>query len=290
MPELAEVEFYRKQWDAGLRKKVLSVHWHPQARVFRGLADGLTPANLTGSPLLSSRAHGKQMLFQCGPYWLGVHLGMTGELSMAAADHPPGPHDHLILRQKGRSLVFRDPRRFGRIRLDRGKNPPDWWTKLPPGLLEPDFSVARVAEGLRRHGRSPLKATLLRQEIFPGIGNWMADEILWRLRWSPARTGETIGPLEAQNLHRTIRQLAEEALRIIGTDWSDPPDDWLFLHRWKDGGFCPRDGMELVRAELGGRTTCWCPRCQVEPGDSRKRTSRTSGKSRARRTAAAATG
>jgi formamidopyrimidine-DNA glycosylase len=289
MPELAEVEFYRKQWDSGLRKKILSVHWHPSARVFRGLPEGLTPADLTGARLLASQAHGKQILFQLSTHWLGVHLGMTGELSVAAANHQPGPHDHLVLRQNGHCLVFRDPRRFGRIRLDHGKNPPAWWSALPPGLLEPGFSVERVAEGLRRHARSPLKATLLRQELFPGIGNWMADEILWRLQWSPARTGQTLTPKEIQALHRTVRHLARQALRIIGTDWSDPPDNWLFQHRWKDGGFCPRDGTELLRAELGGRTTCWCPVCQVEGGKSRKRTSRTSGKSKARRTAAAAT-
>ena len=37
------------------------------------------------------------------------------------------------------------------------------------------------------------------------------------------------------------------------------PDAWLFNHRWRDGGRCPRTGRPLVRAEVGGRTTCWSP-------------------------------
>ena len=54
-----------------------------------------------------------------------------------------------------------------------------------------------------------------------------------------------------------------DSLRVIGEDWSDPPDSWLFNHRWEKGGRCPRTRGPLSHATIGGRTTCWSPRRQV---------------------------
>lgn len=287
MPELAEVEFFRKQWDPGLGSRILAVNWHPAARVFREAATSLAPEVLIGHPLSASEAHGKQMCFRAGPFWLGVHLGMSGELRVAPPDYAPAAHDHLVLRQEARSLVYRDPRQFGRIRLHCGLAAPDWWSDLPPQLLHRAFTVKWLAQVMARHPRMPLKPLLLRQEIFPGIGNWMADEILWRLGWSPVRLTGSLSQTDVAALRITVREVARLALRVIGRDWSDPPEDWLFKHRWRDGGLCPRDGTELRRAALGGRTTCWCPTCQVAGGNSRKRTARISGNSKIRRTASA---
>jgi hypothetical protein len=57
--------------------------------------------------------------------------------------------------------------------------------------------------------------------------------------------------------------VARGAMRTIGRDWSDPPAGWLFRHRWRDGGSCPRCGAGLVRETLRGRTACHCPGCQA---------------------------
>src|SRR5689334_3764 len=109
MPELAEVEFYRKCWNPGLHGKILGVALHEEKRVFRGVDVSLLKTSLPGSRLLRSEGHGKQMLFAfSNDLWLGVHLGMTGELRLESADFQPGTHDHLALFQKKATLVFRD--------------------------------------------------------------------------------------------------------------------------------------------------------------------------------------
>ena len=97
------------------------------------------------------------------------------------------------------------------------------------------------------------------QERFPGIGNWMADEVLWRAGFHPEAKAGAFGPLSVRKLHRTMREVCADAMRVIGKDWGDPPASWLFNHRWKDGGSCPRTKEPLHRAEVGGRTTCWSP-------------------------------
>jgi formamidopyrimidine-DNA glycosylase len=114
----------------------------------------------------------------------------------------------------------------------------------------------------RRHPRLSLKAVLLRQDGFPGVGNWMADEILWRARIHPGRLAGRVKPAEAKKLYRETRFVCREALRTISPDYGDPPAAWLFHRRWRRGGECPRDGSPLQRAEIGGRTTCWCGSCQ----------------------------
>jgi formamidopyrimidine-DNA glycosylase len=103
---------------------------------------------------------------------------------------------------------------------------------------------------------------LLRQEFFLGVGNWMADEILWRAAIHPAQPAGDVSDSETRVLHRAIQFVCRGALRIVAKDYSDPPPSWLFRHRWEAGGLCPKDGRALERATIGGRTTAWCVKCQ----------------------------
>jgi formamidopyrimidine-DNA glycosylase len=263
MPELAEVEFYRKQWRRGLKQRILAVELHPASRIFRGADTEALRRALTGTVLVNSEAHGKQMFFRfSGNAWLGLHLGMTGRLRVEPPGAAAGRHDHLLLRQRRQCLVFSDPRQFSRARFHRGRTPPPWRTNLPPSILSNLFTPGAMERFLRRHGRSPLKAVLLRQDGFPGVGNWMADEVLWRAGLRPSRPAGRVKPAEAKKLYRELRRVCRGALRTVGRDYRDPPPTWFFHRRWRRGGACPRDGSPLRRAQIGGRTTCWCPSCQ----------------------------
>lgn len=262
MPELAEVEFFRKQWNAGIGGKVTRVHLHAGKRIFRG-SNLQWIASLTGERLHSSEASGKQMLFRfSGDLWLGVHLGMTGKLALADGAFTPGKHDHLVLYQKEHALVFSDMRQFGRVLIDQGKSPPSWWARIGPAVASPAFTFERMDGFLTRRARLPIKAALLVQQGFPGIGNWMADEILWRAGVAPARPCASLEPSERKDLWQESRFVAREALKKIGKDFGDPPKNWLFHERWTSVGRCPRHKTPLRRETIGGRTTAWCPSCQ----------------------------
>jgi len=263
MPELAEVDFFRKRWNPGMEQAVERVRLHPTAGVFRGCDIALLSEKLTGSILHSSEAAAKQMLF-CfsGDAWLGIHLGMTGELSVQPADYEPRKSDHLVLRQHSRSLIFSDHRMFGRIQFSIGKNAPAWWTSIAPSILSGAFTIEAVAAFLHRRARSPIKAVLLMQERFPGIGNWMADEILWRSAIHPKQPAGTLTATQVKMLHKECRWVCRQALKIVGSESDtlrDPPKTWLFPHRWEDGGRDPKTGAPLLREQIGGRTTCWSP-------------------------------
>jgi len=262
MPELAEVEYFRKRWDAGLGKRIMAIQIHREKRIFRETEARAIEQQLVGQKLLRSVARGKQMLFALsGENWLGIHLGMSGKLRVEAATFEAGKHDHLLLRQKNIALVLSDARQFGFVRFHHGRETPEWWDVSVPEIHSLEFTKAYMREFVRRHTRTPIKALLLLQKGFPGIGNWMADEILWRARVAPRTpAGRIEAKLDA--VWRATRFVARAALRTIGRDYSDPPKDWLLHVRWRAGGKCPRDRSPLRRARIGGRTTVWCPRCQ----------------------------
>ena len=263
MPELAEVEYYRRRWDPGLGQTILAVRLHGGKRIFRGADLAVLKRVLSGTTFTVSEARGKQIAFRfSNGAWLGVHLGMTGKLAVEQAGFKPARHDHLVLEQKARALVFSDPRLFGRVLVDQGPGTPDWWAGLPEPLTAPTYTPAKLHRFVQRHARAPLKAVLLRQEGFPGIGNWMADEILWRARLHPGLRAGRLTARDARLLWRVVRQVCRGALQHVAADFSDPPHGWLFNERWNDQGRCPRDGRRLRREAIGGRTTAWCPECQ----------------------------
>jgi len=262
MPELAEVEYYRQKWNPGLGASIRAVRLR-ETRIFRGAEPNALKKALPKSRLLSSEAHGKQILFRfSNEICLGLHLGMTGELRAERPDFEPGKHDHLVLYQQQRALIFSDPRQFGRVRFHLGPDLPDWWRNLPAPLLSREFTRALMGRFLGRHRKLPIKAALLLQSGFPGLGNWMVDEVLWRSGLDPRRPAGQLTSAGRKVLWRTIRFVCREAIRSVSRGYSALPAGWLFHERWGRNGRCPRHRQALVRDTIGGRTTAWCRICQ----------------------------
>ena len=263
MPELAEVAYACNLWKKGLGKEIKEVFTHPTSRVYRDLSRSQFTKKLSGTTLTTSVTHGKQMLFSfSGNGWLGIHLGMTGNLFLESNKYEVQKHDALILKQREQTLVFRDPRQFGRLRLHIGTTPPDWWSNLPTGMLSNEFKRDILQRALTKHRRRPLKALLLDQRYFPGMGNWMADEVLWRAKIHPAALGAQVSKGQEGILYKQIILVANGAMKSVGQHGGDPPLDWLFHTRWKDGLLCPKTKVPLIREQIGGRTTCWSPALQ----------------------------
>jgi len=263
MPELAEVEYFRRQWNAGVGEKVFAVKIHPRKRIFRETDTRALVRRLSGARFLRSVARGKQILLEfSGNNFVGLHLGMTGTMRIEKPDFRAGKHDHLVFEQAKRSLVFRDSRQFGRVRFHHTENAPDWWRANIPEIVERGFDQKFLDQFLRRHQKAPIKAVLLMQSGFPGIGNWMADEILWRAKIHPARRARDLTAKNRAALLKESKFVARESLRTLARDYSDPPKTWLIHQRWKPGGTCPKHKIKLCRATIGGRTTAWCRRCQ----------------------------
>ncbi|MDQ3569991.1 MAG: formamidopyrimidine-DNA glycosylase [Actinomycetota bacterium] len=260
MPELPEVEAYRRLADAALRRPVVEVD-APDAWFLKGGLDAATVADaLVGRSFVASRRIGKVLLLDSskeGPV-LGLRFGMTGRLLV---DGRAGV-DHLVYASAredtrwdrfgvrfgdGGDMCLRDPRRLGGVFLDLDE------AKL--GTDVADLTPAGLRHAL---GTSviPLKARLMDQARLAGVGNLTADEVLWRAGLNPRRAARSLSPAEVRRLHRHLRRTVADLVDRGGSHTGD-----LMAAR-VPGGICPRDGMPLSRATVGGRTTWWCPRHQ----------------------------
>lgn len=265
MPELAEVEYFKRVWEPAEGSKVIGVSANLDKRIFRDIDNDEFPNCLIGTHFEQSLRSGKQLCFLfSSTHWLGLHMGMTGRLKLSDDRSEVFKYDYLTLFLEGhRRLVFQDPRLFGKVLYHNSRKAPKWWSCLPGELTSDSFTYEQMDAYLSRRPKSVIKSLLLDQGGFPGIGNWMADEILWRSRIAPfVRVGD-IGTRKRKELFQKIKEVCFDALAVIADGWKRPPNEWLFNHRWKDKGICPKTNKALVREKIGGRTACWSPTWQT---------------------------
>jgi formamidopyrimidine-DNA glycosylase len=245
MPELPEAERARALIaDRALGRRIASVD-DSDSYVTRPHAPGELAAALSGRRLTSANRIGKALWLETdggGPD-LGLHLGMAGQIAIDEEPHDRWDRFALTFEDGGR-LALRDKRRLGRAVLE-----PDI------GRLGPDAAVITRAEFRRRVGRSgaPIKARIMDQGVIAGVGNLLADEILWQARIDPRRPASSLSDAELDVLRRAVRSTVRRAVRLGGAHTGK-----LNAHRERDG-HCPRCGAPLSRARVGGRTTYWCP-------------------------------
>lgn len=255
MPELPEVERARALVEArALGRRIAEID-DADTWVCRPHSPGEISDALVGRTLTKALRRGKSMWVETddgdGPD-LGIHLGMAGRIVVddsAAGDRVRGADgpkwDRFTIRfEDGGMLALRDKRRLGRVRLE-------------PDLtgVGPDAAVVGRAEFRARVGRgtAPLKARIMDQAVIAGVGNLLADEALWQARLSPVREAGSLSTEELDRLRRAIRAAVRSAVKLGGVHTG------RFISHRERGGRCPRDGTELVRETVGGRTTYWCP-------------------------------
>jgi formamidopyrimidine-DNA glycosylase len=264
MPELPEVERARRQVEAALAGQVIvEVAVVPDRIVFAGVSAAKFAAALRGRRVLKVHRKGKQLWMQLDERpWPLFHFGMTGsfELYRSLEDRPRFWKVELLM-DDGVRLAMPDARRFGRIRL---QHEPEHEAPLihlgADPLLDPP-TLAELAEMLRRR-QAPIKAVLLDQGLFAGVGNWIADEVLYQARIRPDRPASSLRPAEVRLLRARLVSVVRRAV-AVDADSDRFPRTWLFHHRWGKNALAQTSrGEKIVHHTIGGRTTAWVPKRQ----------------------------
>ena len=270
MPELPEVESARAVIERkGLRRRIADVD-DSDTFVCRPHAPGEIRHALLGGEFVAARRRGKSMWCLTDPslgVTLGIHLGMSGKIVIADADgaevdggdywegrREPGDYRwarFTVTFDDGGRLMLVDPRRLGRVRLD----PPIEQLGPDAQLITPAQFRAALAAG----GTAPVKARIMDQHRIAGIGNLLADEILWRARIHPAREVGGLTEVEEKRLLRACRDAIREALRDGGVH------ALTIIGFRRRGGLCPRDHAPMQTAPVDGRTSWWCSAEQLLP-------------------------
>jgi formamidopyrimidine-DNA glycosylase len=247
MPELPEAERARETLLAVIGRRVVSVE-DADTYVCRPHAPGELESALRGHSFVSAGRRGKFLWLETadGPT-LGLHLGMAGRIALDEPAHSRWDR-FAVSFDDGSRVALRDKRRLSRAVLN-----PDL------GHVGPDAAVVGREDFRRRvgAGHAPVKARLLDQGAIAGVGNLLADQALWQARISPRRLTGSLSAEELDRLRREIRGAVRAAIRQGGVHTGS------FIPARARDGVCPREGAPLERAQVGGRTTYWCPVCQL---------------------------
>ena len=276
MPEEPEVEIARRLIaDLALGRRIVGVD-DADTFVCRPHSPGELRKALTGRTLTAAHRRGKTMWCETsaldgspvpGPVGpdLGIHLGMSGRIVVTAPDgwvaeggdpagrdaQPRKPEwDRFTLDfADGGQLALFDKRRLGRIVLN-----PDI------DALGPDAAEITLAQfrAMMSRGTIAVKARLLDQSKLAGVGNLLADEILWQAKVPP---GTPVNHLERKDVDRLYRALRKVLAAALATGGGAHTGDVIAARR--PGGSCPRCGAPMVHGTVGGRSTWWCSREQA---------------------------
>jgi len=263
MPELPEVETYRRQLEKKIRnKKIKAVTASPDKIVFGTSSPAQVKRAFLGRKIRKFGRKGKYLWMELDKNpWPVFHLGMTGSYLILKEMPEKTRSIKLILEfDDGTIFVFKDPRRFGRMFLlnDALKKPP--LKDLGPDVMNEIPSLKFLGEIFE--GRSaPIKALLLDQSILSGIGNWMADEILFQSRIDPRRKAGTLTRREISALRKKIISVTKLAVQNCADSDKYPPT-WLFHHRWGRKSGHVSSGDPIRHTVVGGRSTAWVPALQ----------------------------
>lgn len=271
VPEIIEVELYRRAAARCVGRTIVTVSAPDEWYLKKGLTAASLIATAVGASVGDVRRRGKLLLLDLSPRvdegaerlaapplagtTIGLRFGMTGrividgrvamdELEYGSSRLDPAWVRVVFAFDGGGSLAVIDPRRLGAVELE-----PD------EGALGPDAYTVTPAELGHALGDSnaPVKARLMDQTRVAGVGNLLADETFWRAGIDPTRPARTLTSRERARLARALVEVIAELTLRGGSHTGDLQDE---RHR---GGRCPREGAELLRRTVGGRTTYSCP-------------------------------
>ncbi len=107
--------------------------------------------------------------------------------------------------------------------------------------------------------KAPVKAVLLDQGFAAGVGNWIADEVLFQAYIAPGRRACDLSASEVARVRTRLRAIVRKAVEV-DADKKRFPKRWLFHRRWgKNADAVTSDGEQIVHETIGGRTTAWVP-------------------------------
>ncbi|MCC6402499.1 MAG: hypothetical protein IT207_00650 [Fimbriimonadaceae bacterium] len=280
MPELPEVETVRRVIEHALvGQRISEAEVAPDEIVLEGADPEAVRSALVGQAVHGAGRHGKLWWIQFeGTLRLYGHLGMSGwvrdldperTLATRLREHGTAPWEDsagrprflklLLTGDRGGRIALTDGRRLARLWLGDESEPRLHTLGFDCLLGLPDATEIQGALGGRA---APIKSVLLDQKVFAGVGNWIADEVLYQARISPKRGASSLTFQEVASLREALVQVIRIAVEA-SADSSRYPESWMFHARWGGkAGASEIGGKPLVREPVGGRTTAWVPAVQ----------------------------
>ena len=277
MPELPEVETVRRGLEQLLTGFTFRSSQDLHPRVLK--PSSLGPLSiLIGSRIKAINRRGKFLWFDLDrEFTLVAHLGMSGQFLVSQKNRPAPSHIRAHFRLSrgftNREVMFNDVRTFGWLSIERlTKDIPQSVLHIAVDPFDTNFDRTSVITKMKSR-KAEIKSVLLNQEIMSGVGNIYADESLWRARIHPETPACDLSVRKIGALVDAATTVMAEAIQAGGTSF-----DALYINVNGESGYfkmslaaygqehqpCPRCGREIRRIAFGGRSSHFCPKCQVK--------------------------
>ena len=269
MPELPEVETLKRGLEEILRPE-------SEVKALRFLSPSLRGplpvekcSEVKAQKIVGIFRRAKYLFIELEEHYLLSHLGMTGSWRVKSS---PRDHDHIeIDLSDGRTLVYRDPRRFGQFDiLPKGLLNQDRRLKsLGPEPLGEDFTGDYLFQ-IAKKKKTPIKSMIMDQRVVVGVGNIYASESLYLAQLNPFMKANRLNREQAERWVYWIRDVLEDAIAFGGTTLNDFRQaggaegyfqNRLFVYG-EEGEPCAICDNPISSRVLTGRSTFWCSKCQ----------------------------
>nr|XP_019708128.1 formamidopyrimidine-DNA glycosylase isoform X3 [Elaeis guineensis] len=316
MPELPEVEAARRAIEEHcLGKKITRCSAAADPKVIDGVSPSDLESSLVGKTILAALRKGKNLWLRLdSPPFPTFQFGMTGAIyikgvavtkykrsAVSSTDEWPSKYSKVFIElDDGLELSFTDKRRFAKVRFleDPESVPPI--SELGPDALNEPMQINEFMDSLSKK-KIAIKALLLDQSYISGIGNWVADEVLYQARIHPLQIASSLSRESCESLHRCIKEVIQYAIEVdadsshfpiewlfhfrwgkkfgkviekaleVGADSNQFPENWIFHSREKKPGKAFVDGKKIDFITVGGRTSAYVPELQKLKGNQSKK-------------------
>ena len=253
MPELPEVEITKRKLEPLIKSKRI--------------------LNLGGKKILRIERKGKAILiYLSGGKILGFHQRMSGKLLIVRRGWKDKHTRRIFHLSGGKDLAFHDVRRFGVIWYGPVKKVLDdpYFKTLGLDALKISFGEFKRILGERRAGK--LKPFFLNQKNLAGVGNIIADEVLWHAKIHPERNINNLSDADIKKLYVSLKFILKRSIKLGGStmrDWFHPDGGHggYFKKRYtygREDEKCFRCKTQIIRKKIASHSSCFCPKCQRE--------------------------
>ncbi|SDB65787.1 formamidopyrimidine-DNA glycosylase [Flavobacteriaceae bacterium MAR_2010_188] len=258
MPELPEVYGYQQYIEkTSLNKKITAFDCRDKRLLKKSTAE--FEEHLIGQKFTGSKRIGKYLFLKTnGDKNLLMHFGMTGRPTYYKEEDDRPKYGHVVFTfENGFHLAFENKRKFGRLDLLDSIEEYQKKHKLSDDARElklKDF-IATVQKR-----KTDIKKVLMDQSVAAGIGNWMADDILYQARIHPEKKASDLSEKEIKTIFEKMQYVIETAIKFEA-HYKDFPEEFL-IHNREKGAKCFHTAGKIEKIKVGGRSTYFSPQWQ----------------------------
>ena len=226
-----------------------------------------------GKNVGEARARGKWLFL---PLESG-YLLVLGECGGKVLFHPAGtklPNKyHLYLSFEDDSFLTATTQMWGAMELyQQGQEQDREYIKgMRPTPIEPEFTYgyfSNLIEELLEGKKRSVKGLLTQDQLIPGLGNAIAQDILFHARLHPKHPLSELSQDQIRSLYQTILDTVDQVIakggRYDETDLFNQPGGYVrLMDKNSVGKSCPECGGKVEKIQYLGGACYFCPECQV---------------------------